>query len=396
MKYRYSARLQESDYSQGMLQGWCGGEGLLPLAGELPATEDWLPPQVISQAAKQVLASESFMAGDMEGQGYRPLREQLCIPLAAAGIDAAPEQLLVMPGPRAALELCMKVLTDPGETVLVERPASAEALQVIRMNNLRAADVACDEEGMLLDAAEQLLKTRKPRLVYVMPDFGSPSSRIWSLERRRGLVELCRRYEVPIIEDGSYRDLLGDSGTSYPALHALAEDKDQVLYTGTYARTWLPGIGAAWIAASPELITVMASVTGEEEQRGHMLHQLLLHQLLMNDVLERHSRERAERFRSRMQLAEQLLRTNGSPGLAWHSRDGGLFMWLELPEGLDGEALQRAALMKGAAIAPGARFYAESPVRSRARLTVAGVNEQQLAAGIEGLVEAVSEFTARS
>ncbi|MCF2943835.1 PLP-dependent aminotransferase family protein [Paenibacillus tarimensis] len=378
------------------MQIWSGGEGLLPFDAELPAEEDWLPPKLIRQAAEQVLAQETYMAGGTGAQGYDPLRKQLRVCLLAQGIDAAPEQLLIMPDPGAVIELCMKALTEPGDTVLVERPVSAEALQLFRMNNLCTADVACDEEGMLLDAAEQLLQTGKLRLVYVMPDFSSPASRIWSLERRRGLVELCRRYEVPILEDGSYRDLYTDPNSQHPTLYALAEDEQQVLYTGTYSRTWLPGIGTAWAVGSPELISVMAGMMGGEEQRWHMLPQQLLHQLLLDGSLVLHIRSKAEKCIERMRIAEHLIGSYGSAGLRWHSPAGGLFMWLELPEGLDGDALRRAALMKGVAIAPGARFYAESPVCNRVRLNIASVNEQLLASGIEKLVESVCEFTARS
>jgi 2-aminoadipate transaminase len=399
MEYRFSTRVErlQSSAVRDILKLTQGkGKQIISFAGGLPA-EELFPIDAMREAANRVLQADSGSLQYGVTEGYMPLREQLCGRMADKGMQVVPEQMLLTTGSQQAIDLAVRVLTEPGDTVLVENPTYLAGLQVFGLNGLAVAAAESDAEGMLLEDAERLMKETKPKLVYVVPTFGNPTGRVWSLERRKGLLALCRKYGIPIIEDDPYGDIKFDSAADYRTILSLDDrvDGGNVLYTSTFSKTVAPALRTGWAMGDRTVIQNMAKVKQAADIHSSTLDQQTLDQLLRHFPLDEHIRVIAENYGARMRQMQGLLAARMPQGLSWIEPKGGMFLWLELPEGLDAEALLKAAVQKGVAFVPGSAFYAGEPKRNTARLNFTYTTGEQMAVGMDRLAEAIGEFTAR-
>ncbi|MGG4035545.1 PLP-dependent aminotransferase family protein [Paenibacillus cisolokensis] len=397
MNYQFAGRMQQlkSSAVRDILKLTQGRE-IISFAGGLPA-EELFPLEAVREAADRVFASgrQSLQYGLTEG--FTPLREQLCDRMAAKGMQVHPDQMILTTGSQQAIDLVVKVLTDPGDTVLVETPTYLAALQVFQLYGLQVEAVECDEQGMILEDAERLIRERRPRLIYAVPTFGNPTGRVWSEERRRGILELCIRYGVPFLEDDPYGDIKFDESAHYPTLFSMQQHSEggPVIYTGTFSKTVAPALRTGWAIADSRIIRMMAKAKQAADLHSSTLDQQTLDQLLRHFPLDRHIRAIARIYGERMREMSALIKRQGWKDVRFSEPKGGMFLWLELPEGLDSEALLRCSVGKGVAFVPGASFYASEPKRNTARLNYTHSTGERLAAGIERFAEALAEFTAR-
>jgi len=332
-------------------------------------------------------------AAQADAHGYRPLRERLCGRLAERGLSAEPDRLLLTRGPLQALELYAGTMAARGGAVLVERPACAQSLELLRSCGFGLAAAETDGAGMDPEAAESLLKRIKPAFILTSPTAGSPTGRIWSLERRLALLALARRYGVPIVEDDSYGALAFEAAAACPTLFELDGGQGTVLYLGGFPRAVTPGLRTGWALGGGRLIRRMARAAhGRRDMRAQLTADFLLREYALDDRI----RKLAALYRARMEALHALLLANRRGGMRWAVPDGGLFLWLELPEALDAEALLRNALTMGVSFAPGAPFFASMPRRNTARLNYAAVRGDDMEAGVRRLVEAADAFLARA
>ncbi len=399
MEYRFSSRVErlQSSAVRDILKLTQGkGKQIISFAGGLPA-EELFPVDAMREAASRVLQAGGGSLQYGVTEGYMPLREQLCGRMADKGMQVVPEQMLLTTGSQQAIDLAVRVLTEPGDTVLVENPTYLAGLQVFGLNGLEVAAADSDADGMLLEHAERIMKEKKPKLVYVVPTFGNPTGRVWSLERRKGLLELCRKYGILIIEDDPYGDIKFDPAADYRTILSLDNrvDGGHVLYTSTFSKTVAPALRTGWAMGDRTVIQNMAKVKQAADIHSSSLDQQTLDQLLRHFPLDEHIGVIAENYGARMRQMQELLAARMPQGLSWIEPKGGMFLWLELPEGLDAEALLKAAVQKGVAFVPGSAFYAGEPKRNTARLNFTYTTGEQMAVGIDRLAEAIGEFTAR-
>ncbi|UVI31804.1 aminotransferase-like domain-containing protein [Paenibacillus spongiae] len=398
MDYRFSSkvnRLQSS--AERDIMKWTGGKEIISLAGGLPA-EELLPLEAVREAAGRVFKNGSGVLQYGLTEGYLPLREQLGQRMASKGMPVSPDEMLLTTGSQQAIDLAVRALAEPGSAVLVENPANIAGLQVFHLNGLHVIPVECDTDGMIIEEAERLIRQHKPALVYVVPTFGSPTGRAWTTQRRRGLVECCRRHGIPIVEDDPYGEIKFDANAHYPTLFSI-EGKaggGVVLYTSTLTHTVAPAVRLGWVMGDRDVIRMMAKAKQAADLQSSALDQQIVDQLLRHFPLDRHARKLGKSYGQRMQHMQSLLRQLGMRDASWAEPQGGLFLWLKLPEGLDGEALLRCAVMKGVTFVPGSTFFVREPIRNTARLNYTYTSGERMAAGIARLGEAISEFVARS
>ncbi|MWC26864.1 aminotransferase-like domain-containing protein [Paenibacillus sp. MMS18-CY102] len=398
MEYRFSTLIEQvkSSVTRDILKLTQGkGKSIISFAGGMPA-EELFPLDAIRDAGASVFARGRGTLQYGLTEGYTPLREQLAARMTASGMPTEAERILLTTGSQQAIELASRVLTEPGDVVLVENPTYLAGLQIFSMQGLRVVSVPSDDDGMLLEEAEELVKRHKPRLVYVVPTFGNPTGRVWSQERREGLLALCQRYGIPIIEDDPYGEIKFDPTASYPSIYAMAGAEGGVLYTSSFSKIVAPALRAGWAAGDGPLIAMMAKAKQSADLHSSSLDQQLLSELLQQFDLEEHIRGVAAAYFDRMNEMQELLRAYCPVGVTWNAPEGGMFLWLTLPEGLDAEALLRVAIAKGVAFVPGVAFYAEEPERNTARLSFTLNTGERMAQGIRLFAEAIGEFTARS
>ncbi|MFC5652365.1 PLP-dependent aminotransferase family protein [Paenibacillus solisilvae] len=397
MDYRFSSNVErlQSSAVRDILK-LTQGKDIISFAGGLPA-EELFPLNAIREAADRVFTAGTGSLQYGLTEGYMPLRERLCQRMAHKGMRVQPDQMILTTGSQQAIDLVTRVLMEPGDIVLVENPTYLASLQVFNLSGLRVVPVQSDKDGMIMEDAERLIQMHQPRLVYIVPTFGNPTGRVWSLERRKGLLEICRRYGIAILEDDPYGDIKFDAEANYPTLFSLEGEAEGgcVIYTSTFSKTVAPALRTGWAMGARKVIQMLAKAKQAADLHSSAVDQQTLSHLLDHFALDAHIRKIADAYGERMQDMQRLLREENLRDLSWVEAEGGMFLWLELPEGLDAAALLRCAVTKNVAFVPGASFYAGEPQVNTARLNFTYTHGERMKLGIHAFAEAFNEFIAR-
>ncbi|WP_019419289.1 aminotransferase-like domain-containing protein [Paenibacillus sp. OSY-SE] len=399
MQYSFSKRIQsvESSAVRDILK-LTQGKSIISFAGGLPA-EEWFPVDAIRNASERVFRQgpQALQYGLTEGT--LSLRERLAVRLGSQrNIQAEADELLITSGSQQAIDLFTRAMLDPGDVVLVENPTYLACLQVLGMYNARVIPVESDDKGMVPEDLAAKLKQHQPKFVYVVPTFGNPTGRVWSLERREALLRLCREHEVLILEDDPYGDLrfTSDRVPNIAALEGRTDDRI-VAYTSTFSKTVAPGLRTGWIVADERIIRMMARAKQSSDLHSSVLDQLILSEMLLPEVfnLDDHIHKLSAVYKERMETMATELQKDMWRDTKWNTPQGGMFFWVELPEGLDAQTLLKCAVEKGVAFVPGTSFYAGEPKRNTMRLNFSFAQPETIRTGMERLTEAVSEFFGR-
>jgi 2-aminoadipate transaminase len=345
-------------------------------------------------------ADRTRLAG-LSGRPRTSLRDDLKAGLAGGLLKRKTEgkekHLRIASGADAILKRIAENALNPGDAVLTERVTARSALQAFRKAGLRVAAVEGDEQGLDPDALRKAIRTHRPRLVYAAPVCSDPSGAAWSEERARSVARICGEAGVPMIRDDRQEMLHYADGTE-PHMLRLSPALPGTLSIGQLPPGLIAGLRFAWAAGQPDVMNRLlpAGTAALLEPGVTPLERAALSGLLQDHPLEPLIDMLRVQCRERMRCLTGLLAPHRALGLRWRNPEGGVHLWLRLPEGLDGEALLRGAWIKGLMFQPGAPFYAERPERNFLRLTFAYADEKQLRTGTARLIEAVEEFLGRS
>jgi 2-aminoadipate transaminase len=327
---------------------------VLSFAGGLPAPE-LFPVEAIAAAHAHVLSSSGPAALQYSTtEGFGPLREWIAARFTAHGAKTAADELLITSGSQQGIDLVSRVLLDPGSIVVTENPSYLAALQVFASAEARVVTVGSDAQGMRVDQLEEVLAREAPRLIYIVPSFQNPQGTTLSLERRRALVALAQRLEVPILEDEPYAELRF-RGEALPSLASL-DDRGVVISLGTFSKTLAPGLRLGWLRASPALLRPIVIAKQSSDLHSASLAQRAVVALFEQgfDYDAHLSRIRAA-YGERCEAMQASLRRH-VPRAVFNAPDGGLFLWLEL-DGFDAQAMLPKAVERKFAYVPGAPFF---------------------------------------
>lgn len=371
---------------------------IISFAGGLPAPE-LFPLQAIQQAAAETLAEEGPAALQYGvTEGYAPLRQWVCAHLAATvNLRVLPEKVLITHGSQQGLDLVAKVLLDPGDIVLVENPAYLGALQAFQAYEAQVIGLSSDGEGIRADELARVLRTsaRRPKLLYLIPNFQNPTGTSTSAARRTEIVRIAAQFGVPILEDDPY-GRLRYSGQELPAL-ASSPDARGCLYLGTSSKIVAPGLRVAWLVA-PDRAMAERLVTAKQAADLHtssFTQRTVWRYLKDHYRLESHVRTLTQAYGRRRDVMLSALERHLPADCTWTRPDGGLFLWVRLPAALDTiELLARAAEQK-VAFVPGAPFWVGGSVRNTLRLNFSNATEERIEEGIRRLGAVVKDALLR-
>ncbi|MBI3839617.1 MAG: PLP-dependent aminotransferase family protein [Planctomycetia bacterium] len=344
--------------------------------------------------------------------GYLALRETVLARfLAADGQQASPppsvEQVILTAGSNQLLHLLGEVLLDPGDLVLCAAPSYFVFLGMLQSLAARSVGVAIDEQGMIPAALEEELARRQKagelgrvKAIYLTSYFDNPSTVTLSLERRAQIIEIANRWsresKIYVIDDAAYRELRY-AGDDLPSLRSFDRAGDTVVVAETFSKSFSPGIRVGWGILPPALVAPISSLKANIDFGSPHLNQRLMAAVLEQGLFEPHVAELRANYRAK--LAAMLRAMDdflaGIPGVCWHTPQGGLYVWLQLPEGMDaGPAgtLMHHALAEGVLYVPGEYCYpAEGePLRvDRIRLSFGVESAQNIRRGIEALARAI-------
>jgi 2-aminoadipate transaminase len=366
--------------------------GVLGMTGGFPNPATFQT-EVLDEIAARLIRDEPAVALQYApSEGLPSVREFLLDRQQALhGRRPEPEELTVTSGGMECIDLVSRTVLDPGDGVVVEAPTYLGAIMAFGGYGADLVGIPMDEHGMLVDElAERLDGGFAPKLVYVIPEYQNPSGRTLSLERRHALIEACRRHNVLIFEDVAYRDLSFD-GTSLPSLWSLAPDV--VLQAGTFSKVFCPGFRLGWAAGPPELVAKLASAKQNTDQCAGALGQRMVEEYGRAGHFERGIPKARALYASHWAATARALEEHMPAGCHWSEPTGGMFTWLQLPEGLDAVQLRADATRAGVAYVPGAPFYPDSahpPGSREMRLSFSALAEPDLAEAIRRLAGVIA------
>ncbi len=305
-----------------------------------------------------------------------------------------PEHLMVLSGSQQGLWLVARSLLTPGETVLVETPTYLGALRVFAAAGLRVISVQSDREGMAPEALRMALERYRPRLIYCLPTFQNPSGTTMSLSRRQMLLELARRYQVPILEDDPYGELFYD--TEPPPPLAALDQSGVVMYLGTCSKMLFPGVRLGWIAAPRPVIAQLGMLRQYIDLHANTPAQAVLDGFLREGLLDTHLVRVRERYREKRDLLASVLEMASRGLLHWRTPQGGYYLWCALEGGLRARDLQDEAARLGVAFVPGDAFYVGVGGEGRVRLNFTGPDAASLEEGARRLGLALDRLSRKA
>lgn len=380
---RFAARTAEEGGEVTAILSLAGSKDTIAFSGGFPAPETF-PVAVLDGLVRELLASDPSGALQYTPtEGLESSRSAIAELLAATqGVRADPAGVLVTSGGIEALQLVTRVMVEPGDVVAVEAPTYLGALTVLSGGGADLRGVAMDEEGIRVDEAEAAFSAGAPKLAYVIPDHQNPTGRTLTLERRRALVESCRRHGVLLVEDVTYREL-GFSEATLPSLWSLAPDV--VLQIGTFSKILFPGVRLGWAVGPRPVLEAMATAKQSSDQCAGALGQRIMARFVSGGHFGPHLRAARSLYARRAARMQAALARHMPEGARWTRPSGGFFVWVSLGEGADSRALAAEARRLKVAYVPGAPFYAGGGGVDELRLAYSGVCEEEIDEGVARL-----------
>ncbi|HET7747642.1 MAG TPA: PLP-dependent aminotransferase family protein [Vicinamibacteria bacterium] len=361
--------------------------GVISFAPGQPSP-DTFPVEEFRAILDDVLARES--AGAFQyilTRGLGALLEAVRDYAAAKGMACTAPELTLTEGSQQGLDLLARVLLDPGDVVLVERPSYIGATSAFRAARARMVEVPLDAQGPDLDAlraahARASAEGRRPKFLYVVPSFQNPSGISHSVARRRALLETCRGLGLLVVEDDPYGDLYFEAEPP-PTLRSL--DPGNVVYLSSFSKILAPGLRTAFVIGDAALLAKVEIAKQSANLCGSGLDQRIVLGCLRSGLIERQKARIRPYYRAKRDAMLAALTREMPEGVRWTRPEGGLFVWATLPEGVDAEERLERAVEEGVAYVAGGPFHVGGGGENTLRLTFAKEDAPTITEGVRRL-----------
>ena len=352
------------------------------------------PAEDFRKVLQTVMRRDGIAALDYgEPNGHAPLRETITHILASQGLQTQSENVLITAGSQQALSLVSQVLLKPGDVIMVESPTYSGALDLFRALGFRVVGVPVDRHGMQVDALEKLLQQHHPKLIYTIPTFHNPTGTCLSSQRRIQLIVLADRYNIPILED----DFVGDlryEGRAQPALKAL-DPGGRVIYVSTFSKILMPGLRVGFLVAEGPIYQRLVNFKRVNDLATSTLIQRALEVYVTVGRYQSYLRRSCQLFRKRRDAMLSAIERHLPSEIRSDPPQGGLFIWLRLPEYLSSETLLPLAWEDGVDFSPGGAFFSDAwDGRNWLRLNFVAQSPDQIEEGIRRLARAMKRLSA--
>ena len=363
--------------------------GIISMAGGLPSPQTF-PISAFQAACNTVLERDGAAALQYSTTEGLPALRQAVADFLPWDVD--PEQVLIVSGSQQALDLIGKIFLDKDSRLLVERPTYLGALQAFAPMEPIAVGVASDDQGMLVDdfAAQAGSGAGKARFAYVLPNFQNPTGRTMSEERRQALVDKARELDIPLVEDNPYGDLRFEGEAPLPL---AARNPEGVLYMGSFSKVLAPGLRLGFVVAPKSVYGKLVQAKQAADLHTPSFNQRVVAEVMKDGFLDRHIPTIRTLYKNqRDAMLAALDQEMVGLGVSWTRPVGGMFLWVQLPEGMDAQKLLPLAVERGMAFVPGAPFYPGNPLVNTLRLSYVTVPPAQIAQGIAALAAAIQAY----
>ncbi|RKX24121.1 MAG: aminotransferase [Candidatus Zixiibacteriota bacterium] len=361
---------------------------VISFAGGLPAPE-MFPITLLKRIAPEVLEKYQDVAVQYSlSRGIVPLREILAEMAEKQGISAKVENIFITSGAQQAIELIARAFIEPGDYILTENPTYLGALQAFNFYRARYATVEMDDDGMIVDKVEAQIKKYNPKLIYAISNFQNPTGVTMTLERRQRLVEIAAEYNIPIVDDDPYGGIRF-MGEPVPAMKSFGGDG--VMSLGTFSKLIAPGFRIGWINAPDAAVAYFEKVKQSADLHTSTLTQYIIFEFLKQGLLDEHIENIKENYRAKRELMIKTMEETFPEGVTWTHPEGGLFLWVKLPEHLSAKELLPKAVAQKVAYVYGEPFYANGGGANTMRLNFSNCTHEGIVEGITRLSKILKE-----
>ncbi|MCH6468748.1 PLP-dependent aminotransferase family protein [Sinomonas sp. 5-5] len=366
--------------------------GLISLAGGSPSLSK-LPVDLVAETASRVIREHGMTALHYGGgKGTEELRELICGIMAEEGIlGASPEDVVVTTGSQSAQDIAAKVFCNPGDVVLVEDPTYVGALNTFEAYQVQVEPIFMDENGLIPEHLESRIAAleaegKRIKLLYTIPSFNNPSGITLAAERRQRVVDICRDHNILVLEDNPYGMLRFDG---HPLTPLRADNPDDVIYCGSFSKIFSPGVRLGWALVPRHLYRRFYLAAEAVVLCPSTLTQLIVTEFFRvfdwRSYLAESRSDYAERCAAMLEALSEYFPAEAT----WTTPEGGFFVWVTLPEGIDTYPLLYQAIDAGVVFIPGAAFTPSDEPSSKLRLAFSGVAPEQIHEGVRRLAPVI-------
>lgn len=367
--------------------------GIVSLAGGIPAPEAF-PMQHINKLTQQVLekyGSTALQYGTTEG--FMPLREALVEYFKGLGITSTAEEINITTGSQGVLDSLAKIFISPGDPLAVEAPTYLGAIQAFNPYEPDYVQMETDEDGLIPESMEEVIRKHHPKMVYLIPTFQNPTGRTIPVERRKKIAEIAKATDTLVIEDDPYGQLRYRGEFQTP-IKVFAPD--HVIYCGTFSKIFAPGLRLGFYAAPKFVREWLVKAKQGVDLHTSSLSQTLATEFLNGGYLESHLPNIIELYRPRQEAMLNAMEKFFPDSFTWSKPEGGMFIWAEGPKGMNILELYNEAIENHVAFVPGKYFYTEKGAGEETmRLNFTMADEETITAAIERLAQAMKKVVTR-
>ena len=362
---------------------------MISFAGGNPSLNA-LPDELVMQAAQKALQQDGkaiLQYGATEG--YPPFRESLAPYLTKQfGFPVTADEVLPVTGSTQAMDLLCKALINPGDVILVESPTFLGNMQCMRLYEAKLVPVESDEGGIVASALEAAIKAHKPKLLYTIPTFQNPTGRTLAADRRPRIAALAEEYGFVVAEDDPYRDLRYE-GEALPTIKSY-DKAGMVAFMGSFSKVISPGLRVGFLAAAPSILRRCTIGKQSSDLHTASLNQAIVDIFLRDGLLGDHIKRICGEYAK--QCSAMLTELASFPeGTRYTHPEGGLFVFVTLPEGIDAKALLQKAVARKVAYVPGTFFYPDGGHENTLRLNFSNSSVEKIHEGMKILRNVIEE-----
>jgi 2-aminoadipate transaminase len=328
--------------------------GMVSLAGGLPAPEAF-PLEIIHNLTHRVLENYGVSAFQYDKtEGFGPLQEALAMHLKKSGIEVQASEICISSGSQGVLDALGKILIGPGDKIAVEAPTYLGAIQAFNPYNPQYISMETDDQGLIPESLEETLKNHDLKFVYLVPTFQNPTGRTIPLDRRKAIAEIIERYQVLLVEDDPY-GALRYRGEVVPSIKSLCPQ--QVVYTSTFSKTFVPGIRTGFYLAPPFIQQWLIMAKQGVDLHTGTLNQALAAEYIRGGFIDEHVPEIIRLYKPRQEALLEAMDEFFPKDFHWTRPEGGMFIWVEGPRSIDIMKVYEEGIKRLVAFVPGRFFY---------------------------------------
>jgi 2-aminoadipate transaminase len=355
---------------------------------------DMLPTELIRLTIEHGLSTDRESAlGYCPVEGLQSLRRGLALRMRRRGVNVDTQNILILSGSTQGLGLIGRFLLTPGDEVVVEVPTYLGAIQTFRALGAHIIGIPTDNEGMRVDMLEAILARRQPRFIYTMPTFQNPSGSLMTPERRRRLLLLAKRYQIPIIEDDPYGELY--FGEQAPLPLKAQDTNGNVLYLGTCSKILAPGLRVAWLAAPEPVVERLGLYKQTFDLNTNALGQWTISEMIRGGMLDEHLAQVRPYYARKLRLMLEAIAMYWPADVRVSPPGGGMHLWCRLPGTIRARSLLREAAREQVTFVCGELFHVDGGGHYAIRLSFASPDDKHITEGIRRIGIAIKRLVAQ-